>query len=68
MLQYNQHSNALFLGIDSDKPKTFVLEVHCCDVESALAAMETVIRELKLCQRQFGYQSEDGVKTEIRYS
>lgn len=66
MLQYGQHSNAMFPGIDSDKPKTFVLEVDCCRVESALAIMEKVIRELKLCQRQFGYQSEDGVRTEIR--
>ena len=45
-----------------------MLEVDGYRAEDAIAAMEKAIRELKLCQRQFGHVNEMGVRAIIRYS
>lgn len=68
MQQPGQHEHSLFPSADNINLKTFVLEVDGYRVEDALAAMEKAIRELKLCQRQFGQGNEMGVRATIRYS
>lgn len=66
MNQTGQPSYALFAGNDSSNLKTFVLEVDCYRTEDALLAMEKAISELKICQRQFGYGNDSGVRAIIR--
>lgn len=66
MNQTGQPSYALFAWNDSSNLKTFVLEVDCYRTEDALLAMEKAISELKICQRQFGYGNDSGVRAIIR--
>lgn len=66
MNQAGQPSYALFAGNDSNKLKTFVLEVDSYRTEDALVAMENAISEIKICQRQFGYENDSGVRAIIR--
>ncbi|QKJ58780.1 hypothetical protein [Serratia fonticola] len=66
MNQPGQPSYSLYAGVDSDNLKTFVLEVDSYRTEDALLAMEKAIIELKLCQRQFGYGNDTGIRAIIR--
>lgn len=66
MNQTGQLSYALFAGNDSNNLKTFVLEVDSYRTEDALLAMEEAISELKICQLQFGYGNDSGVRAIIR--
>lgn len=66
MNQSGQPNYSLFAGIDSDNLKTFVIEVDSYRTEDALLAMEKAISELKLCQRQFGYGNDSGVRAIVR--
>lgn len=68
MQQPGQHEHSLFPNTDSINLKTFVLEVDGYRAEDALTAMERAIRELKLCQRQFGHGNETAVRAIIRHS
>ncbi|MCJ3066411.1 hypothetical protein LN032_03975 [Klebsiella pneumoniae] len=67
MQQPGQHEHSLFPNTDNINLKTFVLEVDGYRTEDVLAAMGKAIRELKLCQRQFGRGNETGIRAIIRY-
>lgn len=66
MNQTGHPSYALFAGNDSHDLKTFVLEVDSYRTEDTLLAMEKAISELKVCQRQFVYGNDSGVRAIIR--
>ncbi|TNV22660.1 hypothetical protein FH968_00995 [Buttiauxella sp. B2] len=66
MNQPGKNSYSLFAENDSCNVKTFALEVDCYRIEGALLALAKTIRELNICQRQFGYKNDSGVRATLR--